>query len=235
MKILITGASRGLGASLALRFSSMRDTELFLVSRSELKLKGLKARIHQQFSEAKVHVLPFDLAVEKSIVELVDTIKGLTDRMDILINNAGLLIRADFEQISKEDAMRLFEVNYLAPAMLIRHSAGLLRKAERPHIINISSMGGFQGSIKFPGLSHYSASKAAIASLTECLAAEFKGEISVNCLAIGSVQTEMLQEAFPGYKAPVNPDEMAEFIMDFALNAHRFMNGKIIPVALSNP
>jgi NAD(P)-dependent dehydrogenase (short-subunit alcohol dehydrogenase family) len=97
-------------------------------------------------------------------------------------------------------------------------------------------MGGFQGSSKYPGLSYYSASKAAIACLSECLAVEFaESGIRVNCLALGAVQTEMFAEAFPGYKAPVNATEMAEFVSYFAVNGQKFFNGKIIPVAVNNP
>jgi 3-oxoacyl-[acyl-carrier protein] reductase len=126
------------------------------------------------------------------------------------------------------------ETNFIGTASVIRVIKPLMHKGS--HIINISSMGGFQGSQKFNGLSYYSASKAAIASLSECLALEFsEAGISVNCLALGSVQTEMLNEAFPGYKAPVSPKVMAEFICDFALNGHKFINGKVIPVAISNP
>jgi NAD(P)-dependent dehydrogenase (short-subunit alcohol dehydrogenase family) len=104
------------------------------------------------------------------------------------------------------------------------------------HIVNIASMGGFQGSSKYKGLSYYSASKAALACLTECLATEFQeSKIKVNCLALGAVQTEMFEAAFPGNKAPVKAHEMAEFIADFALKGHKFFNGKILPVATNNP
>lgn len=104
------------------------------------------------------------------------------------------------------------------------------------HIVNISSMGGFQGSVKFSGLSAYSTSKAALVSFTELFAEEFKeSKIKMNCLCLGAVQTEMLTQAFPGYEAPIKADEMAEYICDFAQHAQRFMNGKIIPVSLSTP
>jgi NAD(P)-dependent dehydrogenase (short-subunit alcohol dehydrogenase family) len=104
------------------------------------------------------------------------------------------------------------------------------------HIVNISSMGGYQGSTKYRGLSYYSASKAALSSLTECLSEEFRESgIIVNCLALGSVGTGMLEKAFPGYKAPVNTTEMAEFISWFAINGSKIFNGKVLPVALSNP
>jgi len=109
-------------------------------------------------------------------------------------------------------------------------------REEHTHIVNIGSMGGFQGSSRYPGLSWYNAGKAALANLTESLGAEFSGRgIFINCLALGAVQTEMLDQAFPGYNAPIKPSAMAGFIGDFALHGHKFMNGKILPVALSNP
>ena len=126
------------------------------------------------------------------------------------------------------------ETNFFGPAAVIKTLKPFFR--EGSHIINISSMGGFQGASKYRGLSYYSASKAAIACLTECLAEEFhESGISVNCLAIGAVQTEMVAEAFPGYKAPVQPKEMAEFITGVALTGNKYVNGKILPVAVSNP
>ena len=97
-------------------------------------------------------------------------------------------------------------------------------------------MGGYQGSSKFPGLSLYSASKGALSILSECMAEELgeKG-IKVNCLALGAAQTEMLEKAFPGYQAPLSANEMAEFISDFAINGHRYFNGKILPISVSTP
>ena len=84
------------------------------------------------------------------------------------------------------------------------------------HILNIGSMGGYQGSVKFPGLSIYSSTKGALAVLTECLAEEFKEtSVNFNCLCLGSVQTEMLEEAFPGYQAPISPKEMANYFLNF--------------------
>jgi len=156
------------------------------------------------------------------------------NRIDILINIAGRLAVKDFELFFFYLARNIMQVNFFGPASVIRYIKPLMPKGS--HIVNISSMGGFQGSSKYRGLSYYSASKAAIACLSECLAGEFaESGISVNCLALGSVQTEMLAEAFPGYKAPVNAGEMAEFITDFALNGHRFFNGRILPVAVTNP
>jgi 3-oxoacyl-[acyl-carrier protein] reductase len=111
-----------------------------------------------------------------------------------------------------------------------------MKKAGSSHVVNISSMGGINGSVKFSGLSAYSAAKGGLGILTECLAEEYRDSgISFNCLALGSVQTEMLEEAFPGYRAPLTAHEMARFIVDFAINGHKFFNGKILPVSISTP
>ena len=128
----------------------------------------------------------------------------------------------------------MMETNYFAPVTIIHTLLPLMGKGS--HIVNISSMGGFQGSVKFPGLSGYSASKAALACITECLANEFSElGISVNCLALGSAQTEMQEEAFPGYKSPVTAREMGEFVGNFAVTGNIVFNGKILPVAVTTP
>ena len=136
--------------------------------------------------------------------------------------------------LSQLDFVEMFQNNLLGHVKMIQHIAPLM--PAKSHIVNIGSMGGFQGSSKFPGLSAYSASKAALHALTECLAFEFADkQISVNCLALGSAQTEMLEKAFPDYQSPVMAYEMGKYIADFAVNGHRFFNGKILPVAHSTP
>jgi NAD(P)-dependent dehydrogenase (short-subunit alcohol dehydrogenase family) len=156
--------------------------------------------------------------------------------VDIVINNAGFLVNKPFVEQSEEDWQKQFDVNVFSPAKLIRFLYPWLLLSGNAHIVNITSMGGFQGSSKFPGLSAYSASKAALGTLTECLAVEFSGKgISVNALALGAVQTEMLSQAFPGYEAPINAHKMAEFITNFSLNGHQYFNGKQIPVAFTTP
>jgi NAD(P)-dependent dehydrogenase (short-subunit alcohol dehydrogenase family) len=166
----------------------------------------------------------------------INEIRNHTDHIDILINNAAAILNKDFTEITGDDIDLVFNANFKAPFMIIKSLLPMLKVTPNAHIVNISSMGGFQGAPKFPGLSVYSSSKAALACLTECLAEELKHTgIKLNALCIGAVQTEMLSEAFPGYTAPVNPTQMAEFICAFALNNHKVMNGKIIPVALSTP
>ena len=137
---------------------------------------------------------------------------------------------------SWEEIRQVFNINFFGPALFTKLLISNLGSIEPGHVVNIGGMGGYQGSVKFPGLSFYSASKAAIANLTECLAEEYKEyNISFNCLAMGAVNTEMLKKAFPGYIAPVEPDQMGKFIAEFAISGHKYFNGKVIPVSLSTP
>ncbi len=235
MNILITGASRGIGKGIARKIITSGDHHLFLISRNENALENLKKELLQINPDTRVSVYPFDLTDAESAKHIRNRLSEEADRLDILINNAGAIVVKAFSEYSPGEIDIQFNVNYKAPALLISELLPLLRNSDASHVVNISSMGGFQGSGKFPGLSHYSASKAAIAALTECLATEYKGEISFNALCIGAVQTEMLAEAFPGYQAALTADQMGEYIADFALNANKYLNGKIIPVALMSP
>ena len=140
-----------------------------------------------------------------------------------------------FTELTHEDLSSCYQVNVIGVIETVQAAVSKM-EVNGGHIVNISSMGGFQGSVKFAGLSAYSTSKAAVCSFTELFAEEYKeSKIKTNCLCLGAAQTEMLEEAFPGYQAPVSAEKMAEFIADFSLNAQQWINGKIIPVSLSTP
>lgn len=236
MNIIVTGASRGIGYELVKLLSSNAQNTVIAISRDEQKLKQLVAVCKQQNANAKVIALPCDISQEESIKALVPVIKNSIKTVDILINNAGAIVNKPFTEITSQDLEYVYKVNVFANVWLIQQLMPLMNQEQKSHVVNISSMGGFQGSAKFAGLSAYSSSKAALACLTECLAEEFKEtNVAFNCLTIGATQTEMLNEAFPGYIAPLTADKMATFIADFSLKAHHFMNGKIIPVSLSTP
>lgn len=226
--ILITGASRGIGYATALLFAQ-QGHRVFALARSESQLNKLA----KEATAGEINPVTIDLTSQDEINALTEKL-GEDTPIDILINNAGALINKPFTDTEIDDWMYQLQVNLLAPVRLIKGIKSLLDKGS--HIVNISSMGGFQGSAKFPGLAAYSVSKGALSILSECLSIEFSEDgIAVNCLCLGAVQTEMLNEAFPGYVAPTQPEEMANFIADFSLNAHSFINGKVIPVALNNP
>lgn len=172
--------------------------------------------------------------IKQKILERTPMLLAKVEHIDVLINNAGYLVNKPFEELSHRDFARSYQVNVIGVMQTVQT---LLPKMERgAHIVNISSMGGFQGTVKFPGLAAYSTSKAALVSFTELFAEEFKHtEIKMNCLCLGAVQTEMLHEAFPGYEAQISPEQMAAYICNFALTAHQWMHGRVIPVSLTTP
>ncbi len=229
LSVVITGVGRGIGYRLTEVFAAIGDAKIFAVARNTSSLEALVAVYPSQIIPVKYDLMQ----VLHDGNGLSDMIAAQTNKVDILINNAGLLINQPFDVFSTTDIQRIFDVNYMVPAQLIQSLLPLLRRVQG-HVVNISSMGGFQGSVKFSGLSHYSASKAALSVLTECLAAEHQ-DVRFNALALGAVQTEMFTEAFPGHQAPLSVTQAATFIADFARNGHRYFNGKILPVALSNP
>ncbi len=234
MNIIVTGASGGIGYEVVKKFSSEKQNRVLAVSRNKDKLIALKNECLEQSPGTKMDFFAFDLVNGDIQTDLVPAVMRTMKKVDILINNAGLLINKPFEEFTAEEFDGIFDTNVKS---VFRLTQALLPYFSSPsHILNISSMGGFQGSAKFPGLSLYSASKGALAVLSECMAEEFKDRnIRSNCLALGAVQTEMLQQAFPGYTAPLKSVDMADFICDFAANGHRFFNGKVLPVALSTP
>jgi 3-oxoacyl-[acyl-carrier protein] reductase len=229
MNIVINGASRGIGKATALFLAQDINNKLIITGRNITALNAIAA------ASPNIYPLRTDISEPKELPEtLKKPVSEHFSNIDVLINMAGSLVSQEFMKMKDSDARNMMETNFFGPAAAIRILKPLMNRGS--HILNISSMGGYQGSTKFRGLSYYSASKAAIACLSECLAEEFRDSgISVNCLALGAVGTEMLAEAFPGYNAPVEAGEIASFISYFALNGQKFMNGRIIPVALSNP
>jgi short-subunit dehydrogenase len=223
--VIITGSSRGIGFELVNLFSQ-NNYNVIALSRNVSSISKLNLNNVSTFST--------DLSDSDSINKAVKFIKNKFSSVDVLINNAGKLINKPFIETSFEDFKSVYSVNVFGLAELIRLM--LPTFSNTSHIINISSIGGIAGSSKFPGLSAYSSSKAALNVLTEMLYEEFKtlGPV-INTLALGAVQTEMLEEAFPGYKAPLSSVEMANYIYDFSIKGHKYFNGKILPVSISNP
>lgn len=233
MNIIVTGASRGIGYEIVRYFAKENNHNIIAVARDEKLLLKLAADCKTDFN-CEITPCPQDIC-DRSLVQLNIALKSW-DRIDILINNAGFLVNKPFVELTTSDWFKTLDINLLSVVDLVKHLLPRLSQSDIAHIVNIGSMGGFQGSSKFPGLSAYSVSKGALAILSECLAAELKDQgIRSNCLCLGAVNTDMLAEAFPGYKAPLESFEMASFIADFSEKAHTFMNGQVIPVTLSNP
>ncbi|MFI0428407.1 SDR family NAD(P)-dependent oxidoreductase [Mariniflexile sp. HMF6888] len=223
--VIITGTSRGIGFELVQLFAKAGHQVLAL-SRNNQPVEALKLK--------NVTSLSFDLSNKDAYKKIESFVKANWQQVDILINNAGILINKPFSELSMDDFEAVYKTNVFGVAELTRIMLPFTKKES--HVVTISSMGGVQGSMKFPGLAAYSSSKGAVITLTELLAEEYKETgPSFNALALGAVQTEMLEEAFPGYKASTSALEMAQYIFDFSLNGNKYYNGKLLQVSNSTP
>jgi NAD(P)-dependent dehydrogenase (short-subunit alcohol dehydrogenase family) len=235
MNIVITGASSGVGFEAALNLVSHAGNRVVALARSATNLQRLSEAATTRNADYLLHPLEFDIIHGDYTKVLIPFLQKTLGTVDILINNAGLLVNKPFIELDQLDFAAMLQSNFLGHVKMIQNLIPLF-SAAGGHIVNIGSMGGFSGSTKFPGLTAYSASKAALHNLTECLAVELeKDNIKVNCLALGSAQTEMLARAFPGYNAPVKASQMGKMVADFALQGHHFFNGKILPVSVTTP
>lgn len=222
--VVITGTSRGIGLEMVKIFAENGHNVLAL-SRNVDPVKLLNYQ--------NVEARECDITKEDDLEEVR---KYLNSRgtIDILINNAGAILNKPFKESKLDEFKHVYDTNLFGVVGLLQVILPFMEK--NGHVVNISSMGGVQGSVKFAGLSAYSSSKGALITLTELLAEEYK-EIgpSFNVLALGAVQTEMLEEAFPGYQAPLTAKEMAGYIVNFSLTGNKFYNGKMLQVSNSTP
>lgn len=222
--IIVTGTSRGIGYELALKFAEAGHQVL-----------AISRKIPQALLEHQnVTCLSVDLAHETALDQVDNFLSSTWKKVDAVVHNAGALLLKPFAETTQADFENIYKVNVFAVANLTRICIPYLEKGS--HVVTISSIGGVRGSLKFAGLAAYSSSKGAVITLTELLAEEYKEKgISFNVLALGSVQTEMLNEAFPGYQAPISAEGMATYIYDFTLNGNKYFNGKVLEVSSTNP
>lgn len=222
--VIVTGTSRGIGLECVQWLSKLGHNVLAVSRKVSDKLVGLD----------NVTCLAVDITKEEDLQKVVSFVQDNWSHVDILINNAGAIVNKPFEEITQEDFLYVYNVNVFGAARLMQLTIPFMKV--NSHVVSVSSMGGVQGVLKFGGLAAYSSSKGAITILSELLAEEYKDKgIFFNVVALGAVQTEMLEEAFPGYQAPLMPDEMAEYIVNFAIHGNRFFNGKVLQVSTTTP
>jgi short-subunit dehydrogenase len=234
MNIVITGAGKGIGAEIVRFLCKQKGNQIVAISRNGEHLRKLQADCLKLNPDSKVSVIEFDLVQFDFYTFLLQKIGLVFQHCDILINNAGHLINKSFEKFEFHDFDDIFNSNVKSLFFFTQMIIPTMNKGG--HVVNIGSIGGIQGTRKFPGLSAYSASKAAVTVLTEALAEELTGkDISVNCLALGAVQTEMFEKAFPGQRALQMPHQIAQYIAEFSINGDKYFNGKVIPVSVTVP
>jgi uncharacterized protein len=181
-RVLITGASRGIGESLARAFAEAGAT-VALVARSEDVLRVLAVELGGTAHAA-------DLSDPTQVADLVDRIEGVAGPVDVLVNNAGVESTASFIDSSPDALRRITEVNYLAPVELCRQAIPPMLRRGGGHIVNVSSMAGCAA---FPGTATYSASKAALSHFTSGLLADLRGTpVRTTLVELGPIPTDML-------------------------------------------
>ncbi|RXG27938.1 SDR family NAD(P)-dependent oxidoreductase [Leeuwenhoekiella marinoflava] len=224
-KIILTGTSRGIGLELAQQLAQ-QGHQVLALSRKDDSVNALNLDGISSFS--------FDITQSVDLQKVEAFVEDNWGEVDVLIHNAGALVNKPFADLSVTDFQTVYDVNVFGVASLTQIILPFMKAGA--HVVTVSSMGGIQGSMKFPGLAAYSSSKGAVITLSELLAEEYKEhQIAFNVLALGAVQTEMLEEAFPGYQAPISAEGMAAYIADFALTGNKFYNGKVLQVSASTP
>lgn len=180
--VLITGASRGIGEALALRFAS-EGARVSLVARNAAPLEALAERL-------RGHAFACDLSKKEQLANLVARIEARGGPVDVLVNNAGIDASKRFEDSTAEEVEQVFQVNLLAPAELCRQVLpGMISRGEG-HIVNVSSLSGV---VAFPGLASYGASKAGLSHFTCCLQGDLVGTgVHATLVELGPVPTDML-------------------------------------------
>ncbi len=222
--IIITGTSRGIGFELAMQFADAGHQVLAISRKTPQELLG----------NPNITCLSLDLSQEREMILVENFLSSSWKKVDAIVHNAGALLLKPFENTTQQDFENIYKVNVFGVANLTQIALPYLQKGS--HVVTISSMGGIQGSMKFAGLAAYSSSKGAVITLSELLAEEYKERgIAFNVLALGSVQTEMLADAFPGYIAPITAKQMADYIYNFTLTGHQFYNGKVLQVSSTTP
>lgn len=232
--VLVTGVGSGIGKEVCLNFLD-KGWAVFGVLRNAEQSKRLNKEGKKLKGE--LTLINVDLDEIDFTTRIIDILSDLKIKsIDVLINVAGRLDIKELVDIDSKHIEEVMKTNFLAPVLLTKAMIPYLSKSNHGNVVNITSMSGYQGSVRFSGLSVYGASKAALSSWTESIAVELASvNVHANALAIGSVNTNMLQKAFPDYQATINPEEMAEYIHGFADLGYKFYNGKTLSVAITNP
>ena len=220
---IVTGASQGIGRAIALAFAA-EGANVVVTARSTDLLDGLAEEIRR--AGAAALAVPADLAVVADIEAIAEAARASFGRIDILVNNAGIIHpRVELVDFDAELWRRVIDVNLIAPALLAKAVLPAMIANRSGKIINISSIGGRKGAATRTA---YRATKAALISLTESVAAEVQRHgIDVNCICPGGVDTEGYREAFqmrgraddPSLMAPAEIAAVAVFLASDASSA----------------
>ena len=234
--VLITGASRGLGASIAKVFA--KENHNIILNYNNSEEEALK--LTQELKQYNVEVLPIkaDITKEEEIKKMVETAIEKFKKIDILINNAGIAIDTTFEDKTKDKFIKTLDTNLIGPFLVSKYVGEYMLKQKQGNIVNISSTNGIDTYYEYS--LDYDSSKAAMISLTHNLALHYAPYIRVNCIAPGWINTEMNKELDEEYKKEeenkillkrfAEPEEIANVVYFLTTNEAKYINNETIRV-----
>ena len=235
--VLVTGGSRGIGKAISKRFAKEGYDIIINYKENESRAEEAKKEIENSY-DAKVMLIKADLSNEEAIIDMVNQIFNTYGKIDVLVNNAGVVFDKEFDERTIKDWENTFKVNLIAPFVLTKLIGRKMYEAKSGAIINISSTNGI--NTYYPTSVDYDASKAGVISLTYDAAVEFAPYVRVNSVAPGWVNTEMnkdLEEDFVKeetekilVKRFAEPEEIANVVYFLASDEASFVNSEVIKV-----
>jgi 3-oxoacyl-[acyl-carrier protein] reductase len=221
---IVTGASRGIGRAVALRLGNA-GAAVGLIARNAVDLAAVAAELTAAGATAAVAIA--DIADPAAVDAAARTLRAALGPADLLVNNAGIVLRKALFEITDAEWRHIHAVN-LDGVFHATRAFGPELTARRGRIINIASIAGRQGT---PLLSSYCSSKHAVVGITRALAEELREKgVSVNAICPGSVDTDMLRNGMPGYTAKMSADDIARTVMFLAVEAPDALTGACIDV-----
>ena len=234
---LVTGSSRGIGKAIVEDFAQKGYNVVINYIKENLEAEKLKKELEKKY-KIKALCIKADVSNENEVKDMIKNIINEFEKIDVLVNNAGIVIDKEFEDRTVEDWKRTLNINLIAPFIVSKYVGNEMLKNKSGKIINISSTNGI--NTFFPTSIDYDASKAGLINLTHNLAIQFAPYINVNCVAPGWVNTDMnkdlpkeliKEETNRIYKKRfAEPSEIAKVVTFLASDDADYINDEVIKV-----
>lgn len=235
--VLVTGGSRGIGEAISREFARKGYDVIINFKSSIDRAEELKEELEAEYG-VSVMLAQADITDEVSVENMIDDIIMEFGKLDVLVNNAGIVIDREFDERTVQDWKETLNVNLIAPFLLTKLVGSEMLEQGHGSIVNISSTNGI--NTYYPTSVDYDASKAGIISLTYDSAVQFAPNIRVNCVAPGWVNTEMNDELPDDFvkseterilvKRFAEPEEIAKAVYFLASEDASFINGTVLKV-----
>tara|TARA_Y100001935_G_C17199352_1_gene454239 strand:- start:209 stop:940 length:732 start_codon:yes stop_codon:yes gene_type:complete len=230
-KVLITGATGGIGNSLVEKFNSLGST-IIATGTNEDKLSSLK----KEFPD--IHIEKFKLDEHKKIEEFVNKMDQKVDGLDILVNNAGITLDNLSIRLTEDNWKKVLDINLTSTFLMCKYAIKKMLRKKKGKIINITSIVGHTGNL---GQSNYAASKAGIIAFSKSLAIEYaKKNININCVSPGFIKTEMTDKINDEFKKILidkipsgdlgTGEDVSNCVAFLASDMAKYINGETIHV-----